>query len=72
MEIKQRKNSKLTLKDYYEQLKIAELSLVDKIAKECGVTRRTVYNWINGMPQPPVLAQEKINELLGKKFSYEN
>jgi Zn-dependent M16 (insulinase) family peptidase len=71
-ETKDEKVSKLTLKGYYEELKLSQLNLVNKIAIECGVTTRQVYNWINGISPVPVLAQEKINAIVQKELSYEN
>lgn len=61
----------LTLKGYYEELKLSQLNLIQSIAKACGVTKRTVYNWINGTTPVPPLAQEKINELTKTKLNYD-
>jgi DNA-binding XRE family transcriptional regulator len=64
--------SKLTLKGYYEDLKRTQESFINKVATECGVTRQTVYNWLNGKYIVPVLAQEKINTIVQKELLYEN
>jgi hypothetical protein len=71
-EIKQQKITNLTFKGYYQELKQSQLSFIDSIADACGVTKRTVYNWISGKSPVPPLAQEKINLLTKKALVYEN
>jgi len=53
-------------------MKQSQLSFIDSIADACGVTKRTVYNWISGKSPVPPLAQEKINLLTKKALVYEN
>jgi transcriptional regulator with XRE-family HTH domain len=50
----------MTLKSYYSELEDPRKHIRDKIMSECGVTRETVYNWINGKSIPGKLQQDKI------------
>jgi hypothetical protein len=63
--------NKITLKSYHNELKLRQLNFIEAIAKECNVTKRTVYNWISGKYPVPALCQEKINNLLKCELYYE-
>jgi hypothetical protein len=41
-----------------------------QIMKACGVSAATLKNWLLGRTPVPKLAQEKINELAGKKITF--
>lgn len=70
--VKKQKIKKLTLKGYKDKLEKENPPLPELIAKICGVSKVTAYNWISGKFKVPLLAQEKINKHLGQEFNYEN
>ena len=65
IEMEKQKNQKITFRDYYNSLKQKPLDFITQIAKECGVTERTVYNWISGDIIPDKSHQDKITEITG-------
>jgi transcriptional regulator with XRE-family HTH domain len=57
-------NKKITLKDHYISLRESAPKFIKDIAEACGVSERTVYNWINGEIIPNKLIQEKISTII--------
>ena len=56
--------SPMALKDYYKSLRDSASLFVKEIAENCGVSERTVYNWINGEIIPDKLVREKIATII--------
>lgn len=63
----------MNLKEYIENLPIINVEIdlkaktIKEIAEATRTTRSTVYRWISGEINPPMLKQEIIARLLGKE-----
>lgn len=58
---------KVTLKDYLDSIDLPNPKplMIARIAKECGVSKVTVYRWVSGKVIPDKLKKEKIAEITG-------
>lgn len=63
-------NEKQVLKAYLSSIyvRVERLSLKTAIVEKCGISYSVLNNWLYGATKIPPLAQEKIEEIIGKKI----
>lgn len=63
-------NEKQVLKAYLSSIyvRVERLSLKTAIVEKCGISYSALNNWLYGSTKIPPLAQEKIEEIIGKKI----
>lgn len=64
------KNEKITFGEYFNRISQTPKDFITKIAEKCDVSKRTVYNWIEGDIIPDQKKQEIVSELLGVPAKY--
>lgn len=63
-------NAKEVLRAYLSSILVVKerMSLKTEIVEKCSINYPTLNNWLYGATKIPPLAQEKIEEIIGKKI----